>query len=331
MVQSALEYLSSLDNAGTRDRAEMAQLAEAYRKIGDVQGNPTNANLGDTAGALESYARAREISERLLALDPANPDARANHALLLQRAADTIALTGDVQKAVESSRKSLELLAGLAAGAPGVEARQKAGTAHIKLADLLGHPAFPNLGDRAGALEHYRRALELYRDSGSDSTTRRYLGIIHERIGKMMEVSGRNGEALASYGQSFEIRKALASDFPANANARRDLAIAHEKIGDLLMTTDRPRQALPRFEEALRIFEALHALDPSNANAARAVGIEYEKIAEAAVKMRDPGRASEFFGKAEAVYARLAGLDTLNARARSDRDRVARQIAAVSR
>ena len=61
--------------------------------------------------------------------------------------------------------------------------------------------------------------------------TRRYLGIVHERIGKMLEVEGRKPEALVSYQKSFAIREAFALDYPANTNARRDLAIAHEKLG----------------------------------------------------------------------------------------------------
>jgi non-specific serine/threonine protein kinase/serine/threonine-protein kinase len=329
MVQSALEYLGSLDTA--RDRAELAQLVDAYRKIGDVQGNPTNANLGDTAGALASYAKAREIAERLLALDPSHSEARGGYALLLQRAADTIAVTGDVQKAVAASRQSLDVFVALARQDGSPDARQKAGTAHIKLGDLLGHPAFPNLGDRTGALDHYRQSLAIYESVGWDATSRRYLGIIHERIGKMMEIDGRNAEALASYQRSFQIREALAADFPANSNSRRDLAIAHEKIGDLLTSTGRAAEALPRFEEALAIFERMHALDPANANAARAVGIEYEKIAETAMRMGNRDRAREFYAKAGAVHSRLASSDPLNLRAREDRERISTQLAALRR
>jgi len=125
----------------------------------------------------------------------------------------------------------------LAARDNSLESHQQAGTAHIKLADLLGHPAFPNLGDHRAAFDHYQQALLIYDrlKPVDDPVTRRYLGIIHERMGKMLEVEGRKSEALASYQKSFAIREALAVDYPANTNARRDLAIAHEKLGDLLL------------------------------------------------------------------------------------------------
>ncbi len=327
LVQTALEYLATLDAATARDPSELAQLAEAYRKIGDVQGNPTNANLGDTAGALASYAKARDIGERLLALNPSSPEARGALALLLQRTSDTIAQTGDVKEAVATSRKSLEAFAALAHESGTADARQKTGTAHIKLGDLLGHPSFPNLDDRAGALQHYQQALAIYESLDVDATTRRYLGIIHERIGKMLEVDKHNDEALRSYEKSFVIRRALAADYPANTNARRDLAIAHEKIGDLQTSTGRASQALSRYEEALKIFEALHTLDPSNANATRAVGIEYEKLGDTLVRTGNSGRARGFYTQAVGVYQQLATADPANMRVRKDLERVTKRIA----
>jgi tetratricopeptide (TPR) repeat protein len=304
----------------------LAQLADAYRKIGDVQGNPTNANLGDTAGALASYAKAEEIGERLVKQDPANPEYRNAMALLLQRKADTIAQTGAIQQAVDANRKALEIFTGLAKKSGTLDARQKVAVSHIKLADLLGHPSFPNLGDRSGALEHYREALSTYEGMREDVTTRRYLGIIHERIGKMLEMSGENEQAFASYNKSFAIRESLAADFPANTNARRDLAIAHEKIGDLLVSTKQATRALPRYEQALKIFEALQALDPSNANAGRAAAIEYEKIADTLAGTGDRDRAKAFYTKALESHRRRAASDPMNARARADLERVTARL-----
>lgn len=327
LVQIALEYLGSLDPATTTDPNELAQIAEAYRKIADVQGNPTNANLGDTAAAIASYAKAREISERLVAIAPASPESQGALALLLQRTADTVAQTGDIQQAVATSRKSVDMFVALAEQNSSLDAQQKAGTAHIKLGDLLGHPSYVNMGDRAGALDHYYKALAIYeRLDQKDATSRRFLGIIHERIGRMLEMAGKSDDALASYERSFVIRQALAADYPANTNARHDLAVAHEKIGDLIRAKGPASRALPRYQEALKIFEALRTLDPSNAIAKRAVAIEYEKMAETLAET-DPARARQLWEKAAEVYRGLAAADPLSVRLRSDLKRVAEQMA----
>ena len=49
--------VDSPDAAG--DAALARELAAAYARIGDVQGHPLSANLGDTAGAIDAYERAR--------------------------------------------------------------------------------------------------------------------------------------------------------------------------------------------------------------------------------------------------------------------------------
>jgi tetratricopeptide (TPR) repeat protein len=324
LAQRALEYLNSVDPSTAREPAQRAQLIEAYREIGDVQGNPTNANLGDTAGALASYNKALALAEPMEVSNPNDLNARRNLALLLQKIADTQAVAGDVPGAVERSKRSLAMFIDLASRDEQVGAQQQAGTAHIKLADLLGHPSFANLGDRRGALEHYQQAEQIYVSLShpADAVTRRYLGIIDERIGRMLELDGRTAEALARYEQSFAIREALATDYPTNTNARRDVAIAHEKIGDLLLASGQIGGAFSRFRKALDIFESLHALDPLNANATRAVAIEYEKLATTYERAGDRASASPLYSKALNIYRGMSAADPSNMRVRSDVDRL---------
>jgi non-specific serine/threonine protein kinase/serine/threonine-protein kinase len=324
LTQRALEYLNSLDPSTARDPAQRAQIVEAYRKIGDVQGNPTNANLGDTAGALASYAKALEMAQEMVKSSPGDNGSRRILAVLLQRIADTRALAGEVQRAVDYSRQALAIFSELAERDNSLEAQQQAGIAHIKLGDLLGHPVFPNIGDRNGAFDHYQQALSIYSNlkPPDNSVTRRYLGVIHERIGKMLELQGRKSEALASYQKSFAIREALSSDNPVNTNARRDLAIAHEKIGDLLVATGQTSKGIGELQEARKILDSIHTLDPFNANAARAVGIEYEKIAGAFALAGDAARAKLYSAKALSLFQRLAASDPMNALARGDLKRV---------
>jgi non-specific serine/threonine protein kinase/serine/threonine-protein kinase len=70
VVSKALEYLDSLaaDAAGVRDLQQ--ELAEAYDRVGDVQGNPGAANLGDIDGAIKSYQKAEAIRRALTADAP---------------------------------------------------------------------------------------------------------------------------------------------------------------------------------------------------------------------------------------------------------------------
>ncbi|MGE5413020.1 MAG: serine/threonine-protein kinase [Syntrophomonadaceae bacterium] len=58
LVRRGLEYLDRLSRESAGDRALRRELAEAYMRVGDVQGNPYMANLGDIPGALASYDKA---------------------------------------------------------------------------------------------------------------------------------------------------------------------------------------------------------------------------------------------------------------------------------
>ena len=47
VVETGLRYLRRLEGDGRNDRALMHELANAYRKISSVQGDPAHGNLGD--------------------------------------------------------------------------------------------------------------------------------------------------------------------------------------------------------------------------------------------------------------------------------------------
>ena len=72
IVDRALKYLDSLSHEASGDPSLQRELAAAYERVGDVQGNPYFANLGDTAGALVSYGHAATIRETLVKSDAAN-------------------------------------------------------------------------------------------------------------------------------------------------------------------------------------------------------------------------------------------------------------------
>src|SRR6202171_92880 len=70
LVKDALEYLDSLAGEANDDPSLQRELATAYEKVGDVQGRTLRANMGDTAGAKDSYRKALRIRETLVAANP---------------------------------------------------------------------------------------------------------------------------------------------------------------------------------------------------------------------------------------------------------------------
>src|SRR5262249_9117604 len=67
VVRTALEYLDSLAQEAADDPAIERELAEAYRKVGDVQGDPFMFNLGHTDAAMQSYQKSVRLAQKLAA------------------------------------------------------------------------------------------------------------------------------------------------------------------------------------------------------------------------------------------------------------------------
>ena len=109
IVRRALEYLDDLSREAEDDHALRRELAEAYMKVGDVQGNTYMANLGDVPGALRSYAKAIGLLEPLVQSGMADDDTQAtlSKAYLTEGAIRLI--TGDAPASVAMAEKGLAL------------------------------------------------------------------------------------------------------------------------------------------------------------------------------------------------------------------------------
>ena len=81
VVRKALEYLSRLKVGSEADASLQMDLVRAYLKVGDIQGSPYTANLGDLKGSLETYNKGQQIA---LVLSRSHPHDR-NVQLLLAK------------------------------------------------------------------------------------------------------------------------------------------------------------------------------------------------------------------------------------------------------
>ena len=154
LVKTSLDYLDSLANEAGNDRRLQLELAEAYEKIGDVQGNPNYANLGHPEAAVESYGKAAAIARKL----GASPDA-------LEVLASTYSNMGTVQARQPGLRSA------------GRENLQLATTIADSIPKLTGKPDYrlrlltygflgdvDGLSDPVRAAEPLRHSLDIARE-----------------------------------------------------------------------------------------------------------------------------------------------------------------------
>ena len=126
-------------------------------KVGDLQGNPYNPNVGDVEGALSSYSRSLELRESILARDPSNIEAKSNIASILGRIGDIESNGGSYEKAAPLYERALEYRK------EAVDADPSSFDARSDLAEMLrvrGLLYFFD-GENKQAIEYYRQSMAI--------------------------------------------------------------------------------------------------------------------------------------------------------------------------
>ena len=109
VVDKALQYLNSLAQESAGDQALERELAEAYLRVGDVEGGTGVPNLGDKPGALESYRRALAIAERGVRRDPQSLEWQRYLARAHFSVGDILAQRNDLAAAVPHYREAVRI------------------------------------------------------------------------------------------------------------------------------------------------------------------------------------------------------------------------------
>jgi non-specific serine/threonine protein kinase/serine/threonine-protein kinase len=323
MVKGALDYLDGVNKEAGDNPSLQLELAEAYLKVGDVQGNPNNANLGNTAGALESYYKAKAIAEAFSERSPDDVNFRRVLALSCNKIGDALAMTGNITEAIKSRLQALPIFEALAKANPADgQAQINLARCYLKLGDDLGNPNMPNLGATDQALDYFRKSMAVaaalaIRDP-KNAQARRFVYLGHERIADALDQTGDAAGALDHYKQSQAITETLLATDPSNGNYRRHLAVLYEKTGLILAKTGDTAGALEASRKSLDIFEALAAADPTNKLARRDLAIDYRFRGDHLARTHDMAEALVYYRKGLAIFEALEAADPMNTYLQSD-------------
>jgi len=272
LVQRAQEYLSKLAQRAQNDRALQRELAEAYLKVGDVQGNPYAPNLGDIEGAAQSYAQALQISQALVRANAKDSEAQGYLGRSYKSLGEVQPLLGKPSEAAVNLRWATEVFESLVAAKPTDEAlRAELASSYQVLGDVQGHSGIQNLGDRAAALQSYSKGQAIYEaqvaSNPSDKTARRGVAVLRLRIGDLLAVRDDLQGSMSNYRSALDILEDLSATDPTNADARRLLALGYKKVGGAQEVSGNSRDALKYYRKASLINESLVNADPTNAQA----------------------------------------------------------------
>jgi len=263
LVNRALEYLDSLSQEASGDTALQRELAAAYDRVGDLLGYSGAANLGDYAGALQSYEKALAIRE---ASAIAHPDDRQMQLDLLNdyfRLSFALQGTGDYARALTHLQKGIVL------------ARRIVEThAEPEFKDFLagfywqaGNISMQT-GDNAHAVESYRQGASIREtianDANASPLVRTHLAGDYVCLGRALGATGDLAHASEASKKGTEILEQLARSDLNNATLQEYLGEAYAVLAAISMRRGEHEQSLDYFTKAREVFSGLSQADSSN-------------------------------------------------------------------
>ena len=274
VADRASHYLDTLsqDSAGSPDLER--ELATAYQRVGDVQGNPFFANLGDTAGAIQSYRKALRIR---LDLAGDHPSAFSDQAALVATYMNLgLALENnlDFAAATDAYRKAYAIATTWAVDRKDdPQAQETLAGVCFSLAILLA-----DQGDVAGSLNYYRKSAAIREAirGGSQAfrnqVQTRLAGVYGYMAGDL-SIQGDPASAIALQSKTHAILAAQVAADPQNSQLREFLLESEYWIAKYSEQKGDYRQAISNYREAFAGYQKLSAADPRDALAMRYLGL----------------------------------------------------------
>jgi len=306
IVERALEYLDSLAQESRGDPSLQRELADAYKRIGDVQGGPFAANAGDTVAALKSYQKALAIRQALLATNRGNVDDLIGFAEVSRLAANALTVSGGTSTALEYTQHAVQLLDNALPANPGnAKLLQELMRDYGAEADVLAsNLIISNLGRLSSASPLRHRQLELatqLRDMDpSDPERQRNYASVLGVMGDQVLLQGQRHEASQYYLSAQQTLQKLA----AGSNSTKLLLDLHDSYYRLIavqMADGDAAKSAASARSAAEIASKLSAADPANSQAFLLLAADYSYLADTTSRLGNERDAREIMAKAMAI------------------------------
>ena len=230
------------------------------------------------------------------------------------------ALPGSTGLRKELVRDALDYLNNLAGkGTADPELLREIGTAYKRIADVQGGVlssaktggtlSASNLGDTAGALENYRKALsireQLAQVRPGDKATQFELAEIYINLGQISVVMGRPAEAAAHFAQAIRMLRRIVDKDPHDKLARAELRASYSALAQPLgLQTNNvgdTEGALEALRQGIAIGESLAAEEPENLAFRQGLAVSYGDAARLSLNSGRTADAVDYASKALAI------------------------------
>ena len=268
LVTRVLEHLDRMARDAQGDRQTQLDLVDAYTRLGNIQGNAYDQNLGDPAGAFVSLGKALAIAGPLAAPDSHDREAIRALALVQQSRSEILWQINKTPEAVPVMREALKSFDALVADPHASAALiYEVSSAYGTLGDELGQNGTASLADSAGAVAAYRQSLALddraLRIDPNFLRAKRGISITRMKIGSV-EMETDPVKALQEFQAALQSADALPKTERGSLLADRLHEMLLRKQANAFERLGEYAQAVPRFQQSFAICQRLASQDPKD-------------------------------------------------------------------
>ena len=299
LVNRALEYLDSLAQEAEGDLVLQSELASAYEKIGDLQGNPANPNFVDYDAAIRSYEKARAIRLNLLEKNPNDFEQQRFLAENYRVSGIIYSQTSDY----ETESKNLE--AALTIYEKQLAEQLPSNELKFALAQTnydIGKNRFTTkrYSDSFAYFENSAASLEKLRQQNPNQVNvLKLLGDGHNQYALALSWETRQKEAEIESAKAVELFEAAVAGNPNDINLRTGLWSAHWFATSIYEEVDDVR-AHEHALKALKIAEENVRQDAANIRAKQQLSKSFSHLGQTSINTGKPAEAILYLEKARA-------------------------------
>ncbi len=283
VVKTALQYLDGLSVETVRDQDLQLELAEAYQRVGDVQGSALSSSLGESAQAAVSYGKAMRLADDLARRRPDFIKANLVRMAARESLGDISALHGDIEASLKLYGAGEEIGEAMAR-------RDPSNLPNLRALGQLYDASAREDQNNQRAIDAGRKSVAiLERVSAAEPNSEEAqadLASSHSTLSSALEAANQFDEALEEERKDVRIYEALFAAHPLSARYRHDLMDTYQKLGDATSgstsaATAHPHdssEALDNYRKAAVLADTIVAADPTDRVAQEERGMALMKL-----------------------------------------------------
>ncbi len=314
LVEQVLTHLDKMSKETSDDSKLAAEVAMAYERVAEVQGDPDAYNLGRATDALASYRMALRLREQVAIQKPNDVQSQINLIYCQERIAKLqLSLGIELDKVRQAYKKVLKQIGQLRTKYP---ENERVFNMHIK-----SRQGFGDLQQEEGKFDealHEHLAIldqlqQFARESEESDQTTLAIVFAHSRAGKLCELLNDTSGAMKHFESCVKLAEPLVKKNEDNTLFQRELSVALFSRGGVLLEMNDVDDAMADYERGITIRRAISDADPQNLKAKSDLGIALEWRGIARIETGDVEQAIGDFGESLAIAETLVEEDKSHA------------------